>query len=56
MKKYIAPEMEIAKFAMEDIITVSGGTQPPVTSEITEAANASYTFEGLTSAAVYDTF
>ena len=29
MKKYIAPEMEIAKFAAEDIITTSA-TEPAI--------------------------
>ncbi len=52
MKKYIAPEMEIAKFAMEDIITNS---TPVVTNKITEAANESYTFN-VSNAAEYDTF
>lgn len=29
MEKYIDPEMEIIEFAVEDIITTSGGTPVP---------------------------
>ena len=41
MKKYIAPELEIAKFECADVITVSGGgSTEPVT--LTEAGVATY--------------
>lgn len=49
MKKYIAPEMEIAKFAAEDIIT----TSTPVTIE--PAANSTYNFS-VSQDAEYGTF
>ncbi len=52
MKKYIAPEMEIAKFAAEDVITTSV-VEPKITFN---TEKPSYNFEGLTDAAVYDTF
>ena len=47
MKKYIAPEMEISKFAAEDIITAS---TPAI--EYDEQ-NASYSFN---SSAIYNEF
>lgn len=53
MKKYIAPKMEISKFAAQDIVTVSGND--PVVSKITPATNESYTFN-VSAAAEYDTF
>ena len=56
MKKFVAPEMEISKFAMEDIITVSGGGTviPPVTAGITTAADLQ--FKGFSADATYGEF
>ena len=48
MKKYIAPEMEIAKFAAEDIITAS----TPVIKYDENYAN----YEGFSDQATYGTF
>ena len=47
MKKYIAPEMEIAKFAAQDIITAST-PDAPVTNYIQPAADESYSFGSTT--------
>lgn len=52
MKKYIAPEMEIAKFAAEDIMT---GSSPVVTPAIKYDANYA-NYEGFSDHATYGTF
>jgi len=37
MKNYIAPELEVSKFAFEDIITVSGGTGEQASIAVSES-------------------
>ena len=55
MKKYIAPEMEISKFAAEDIMTGSSTpVEPPVTTGITPASDLHYKSFG--EDATYGTF
>ena len=54
MKKYIAPEMEIAKFAAEDIITASTTPDVPVEEKITPASDLHYS--GFGANAEYGTF
>ena len=53
MKKYIAPEMEIAKFAAEDIMNGSS-VEPPVTTGITQASDLNY--KSFSDEAQYGTF
>lgn len=49
MKKYMAPELEIAKFSAEDIITVSGVIERIAVSsnpdyQVSNGANTVYTY------------
>lgn len=55
MKKYIAPEMEIAKFNAQDIITVSGGgNTEPAGAIVYNEANSNYS--GFSEDATYGKF
>ncbi len=53
MKKYMAPEMEIAKFKMEDAVTTSVGGDTPVPTVGLDNTNPEYQITGDRSEYIY---